>query len=103
LSVLVDTSVWIEFFRARPSLPSERLSALAELTAEGEVVTVEAIRAEVLSGRLDAKAAGEITAAFDVLRTVDLDWSSRSSWDQLIGLGESRTGRGFRCRASSTE
>jgi predicted nucleic acid-binding protein len=86
LSVLVDTSVWIEYFRERPSLSPERLSALAELIREDEVVTIEAIRAEVLSGRLDPEAADDIAASFGALRTIDLDWSKRSSWDELVEL-----------------
>jgi predicted nucleic acid-binding protein len=92
VSLLVDTGVWIEFFRERPSLPAEALARLAELVREDQVVIIEPVRAELLSGRLSAERRGEISDTLDALRRVDLDWSARKTWDDIVSLAASAHG-----------
>ncbi len=86
MKVLVDTSVWIEFFRARPQLPRDSLDFLDLLIADDRAVTILPIQAEVLSGRVSTKREREIREAFGALEHVDLDWNASSTWDDVVAL-----------------
>lgn len=81
--VLVDTSVWIEFFRRRPSVDIAPLELLIE---ERRVATCLPIRTEVLSGQMDSKTKNVIEGALDAMISVDPDWNAKSIWDQIAGL-----------------
>lgn len=83
MRVLVDSSVWIEFFRPRPSLA---LGALESLIQERQVVTCLPIKTEVLSGRITGATRTLVQQAFDAMDFVDLDWNSKATWDELIHI-----------------
>lgn len=86
--VLVDTSVWIEFFAKRPRISNDSVLSLKELISNGDVVLIEPIRAELLSGHVVPKLKNEIVSYFDALDMIDLDWNSRKTWDDIIALAE---------------
>jgi predicted nucleic acid-binding protein len=86
--ILVDTSMWIEFFSKTPRVNVEILSSLSEAITDQEAVIIEAIRAELLLGHIPPKLRSEITQALDSLDLVDLDWNSRDTWDQIVLLAE---------------
>ena len=75
--VLVDTSVWISFFRKGRSPEARHLDGLLEL---GTVVTCAPIRAEVVSG---AKTEGEFRQIRDLFSGLQVLESSQEVWDRL--------------------
>ena len=86
MRVLVDTSVWAEYFRSRPALPRRQLDALAVLIENDEVVTVMPIEAEVLSGKIPRAKEVDVHAAFEALEHIDPDWNARTTWDAIVAL-----------------
>ncbi|MBI2982172.1 MAG: PIN domain-containing protein [Deltaproteobacteria bacterium] len=83
MSVLVDTSVWIEFFRPKPPID---ISPLDLLIREREVTTCRPIIAEVLSGKMSSGTRSTVSRALNALTLVDLDWNIGSSWEKVIDL-----------------
>jgi predicted nucleic acid-binding protein len=83
MRVLVDSSVWIEFFAPKSSLPP---GSLEELISQRQVATCQPIKAEVLSGKMDPAARRAVEAAFDAMDFVDLDWNSEKTWRGLVEL-----------------
>ncbi|MBM3391979.1 MAG: PIN domain nuclease [Betaproteobacteria bacterium] len=69
--ILVDSSVWIDYFRGTASRKSE---FLARQIDDGgvEIVAGDLIVAEVLQGFRSEKQAREAVAAFDLIETVDI-------------------------------
>lgn len=61
MSVIVDTSVWVEYFRAK------RAHALDDLLAEGLVVLAPVVLAEILSAPLTRGERRELTELFATL------------------------------------
>lgn len=86
--VLLDTSVWIEFFAKKPKISMATNSSLQELISNGDVVIIEPIRAELLSGRIEADLKNEILSLFDALDMIDLDWNNRNTWNDIIALAD---------------
>ena len=82
--ILVDTSVWIEFFRPHPSKLNSLL--LENLIEEGEVVTCFPIWAEVLSGKMTLKTRQTVSDAFKSMIFIDVDLNSPQTWEELIEL-----------------
>ena len=60
---LVDTSVWVDFFKARPTPPVERLKAL--LTAGTEVGLTATILQEILQGTADDRQFAKYRSYFE--------------------------------------
>jgi predicted nucleic acid-binding protein len=87
MSVLVDSSVWIEFFRSRTRLDSTALGALARFIERDQAVTILPIEVEVLSGHPSPRVERTIREAFAALRHVDLDWNASTTWQHLSALG----------------
>ncbi|OGQ05437.1 MAG: hypothetical protein A2W61_05765 [Deltaproteobacteria bacterium RIFCSPLOWO2_01_44_7] len=83
--VLLDTFVWIEFFKNRPSIPLEPLELLLE---ERKIAICHPIRAEILSGRMTPKTQNIIVRAMEAISFVDLDWNSQKTWDQIADLAQ---------------
>jgi predicted nucleic acid-binding protein len=81
--VLVDTSVWAEYFRRHSRLSAGALDRLQELVRDDLVATVLPIRAEVLSGRVKKEREAEVRAAFASLRSADLDWNAAPTWGDI--------------------
>ena len=60
---LVDTSVWVDFFKASPTPPVERLKAL--LTAGTEVGSTATILQEILQGTADDRQFAKYRSYFE--------------------------------------
>ncbi|HVR41471.1 MAG TPA: PIN domain-containing protein [Thermoanaerobaculia bacterium] len=69
MRVLVDTSVWVDFFNRHPSAQTETLASLLE--EEADVVTCGLIVAEVLQGLREAKSRSAIETHFR-----EMEWLS---------------------------
>ena len=67
MRVLVDTSVWIDFFNGHPSSEAETLAGLIE--DEVELLTCGVIVAEFMQGIRDSEALGKLEFHFQ-----DMDW-----------------------------
>lgn len=78
MSVVVDSSVWIEFFRGRT------FPALEEALAEGRVLLPPIVVAELTSG---AQSRGDSRRVQELLRELDLVETPRDHW---IRVGELR-------------
>jgi predicted nucleic acid-binding protein len=86
MRILVDTSVWAEFFRSRPAIPRQAVTTLRALIEDDRVVTLLPIEAEVLSGRIAGTKESEVRRAFAAIEHIDLDWSARTTWDGIVDL-----------------
>lgn len=86
--VLVDTSVWIEFFAPRSTLSKDFLSVLQANIADNNVVIVHPIRAELLSGHITKSHRQEMDHLFTALEFIDVDWSKRECWDEIAVLAD---------------
>jgi predicted nucleic acid-binding protein len=87
VNVVVDSSVWIEFFRGRT------FPALEEALAEGRVLLPPIVVAESTSG---AQSRGDARRVRELLQELDLVETSRDHW---IRAGELR--RNLRARGLS--
>ena len=89
--VLVDTSVWAEYFRQHPRLASRELDRLDELIGDDLAGIVHPVRTEVLSGRVKKAREAEVRAALYALRSLDPDWNARDVWDAIAqAAGDAR-------------
>lgn len=75
--VLVDTSVWVEFFRNSDSLPAQRLDVLLNI---GPVATCDPIRAEVVSGAPTQKEFERLGRLFSALISLP---APKDVWRQI--------------------
>ena len=76
--ILVDTSVWLEFFRVRDSLYGEALDHLLE---EERVCTTNLIKAEIIPGARTPKQFRELKGYFNAL---PLAAEPASLWEEII-------------------
>lgn len=90
--VLLDTSVWIEYFRPRPQINPAIVALLLE---ERRVVTCLPVRAELYSGVYFPEARRKFVWAFDASRTIDPDWNAVGTWDQLASFAQVAHRRGL--------
>lgn len=81
MMVLVDSSVWIEFFQKSPAISTTDLELLIE---ERKVVTCLPVMAEVLSGKMSSKVRQTVRHAFEAMTFVDLNWNAAETWHQLV-------------------
>ena len=84
--VVVDTSVWVEYFKSKPSIDTQ---ALDRLILEAEVSICLAIYAEIFSGQMTAAAKVELRSLFVVMNFFDLDWNKKEIWQSLGDLADS--------------
>jgi predicted nucleic acid-binding protein len=84
--VLVDTSVWVEFFRPLPALSGDALASLDLLLEEDRAATVLPVEAEILSGKLDGRKRREVRDAFDAMKHIDPDWNARDVWKRVAEM-----------------
>lgn len=82
--VLIDTSVWIEFFKPHASWINSLF--LESLIEEGEMATCFPIWAEVLSGEMTPKTRQTVSDAFKSMIFVDVDLNSSQTWEELIEM-----------------
>lgn len=76
--IVVDTSVWIDFFRGRQPV-AEKLTALLE---QDEVALPIPVRIEILSGakRAERPRLGRLLSALPVLYPTDASWQRVEAW-----------------------
>src|SRR6185503_3010577 len=77
MRVLVDTSVWVDFFNGHPSRQAETLAHL--IREETDVVTCGLIVSEVLQGLRESKSLSTIERHFR-----DMDWLSPTEPDTYL-------------------
>jgi len=78
--VMVDTSVWIEYFKSRPRIDTHKLDALI---LEVQVSTCLPIYAEVLSGQMNAQTRIIVEEIFKAMNVYNLDWNQMDLWEKL--------------------
>lgn len=78
--ILVDTSVWLEFFRVQDSPYGEALDQLLE---EERVCTSDLIKAEIIPGARTPKQFRELKEYFDAL---PLAREPASLWEEIIDV-----------------
>lgn len=78
--ILVDTSVWLEFFRAQDSPYAEALDQLLE---DEQVCTTDLIKAEIIPGARTPRQFRELKDYFDAL---PLAREPASLWEEIIDL-----------------
>src|SRR3990167_5520586 len=83
--VLIDSSVWVEFFGANPS---PEIAYLDQLILEKKIATCLPIMAEVLSGAMSNRTRTIVQESFESMVFIDLDWKSKYVWEQLALLAE---------------
>jgi predicted nucleic acid-binding protein len=88
--VLVDSSVWIDFYR--PSCSDEIRRRILEALAAESVFTASIIVAEVVQGAPDEDLLEELTRDFSALHTVEVDFDVGASAAR-IGYALRRRGR----------
>lgn len=86
MTVLVDSSVWIDFFSGHPT------PALEQALADSAVVVPPLVLAELISG---ARTAGERATLNDALGDLPLHPTPREHWVRVGELRRSLAGRGI--------
>ena len=86
LPVLIDTSVWIDYFSPRPKISQKTLSHLRHFILNDEALIIDPIRAELLSGQIRLSKHSELDRLLSSLTQIDLNWSLRETWDSLVKL-----------------
>jgi len=81
MRILVDTSVWVDFFNGHPSRQAETLAHL--IREEADLVTCGLIVSEVLQGLRQAKSLAKIGQHFR-----EMDWLSPKEPDTYIEAAE---------------
>lgn len=76
--ILVDTSIWLEFFKTKDSVYGDILDRLLE---EGRVCTTSLIKAEIIPGAKTLKRFRELNDYFDALPPVG---EPASLWRDII-------------------
>lgn len=69
MSVIFDTSIWIEFFKGKP----EYFEICQQLLEKGEVKTIEIIFAELLQGALNKREIDMIKGYYQLVPKVEID------------------------------
>ena len=93
--ILVDTSVWIDFFRKSPTPESRTLHSLLE---QDELLAITGlIFAEILQGVRDGKSLEKVKRALGVLTI--LDPSSLATYEAAAGIYRSCRARGATIRS----
>ncbi|MBI5299568.1 MAG: PIN domain-containing protein [Deltaproteobacteria bacterium] len=90
--VLVDTSVWIEFFKKSSFAESAQLEMLIE---ERRVATCLPIRAEVLSGQMSSQNRLVVSQAFQSMHQLNPDWNKQETWEKIIEFAHLAWRNGF--------
>ncbi|MBI2082888.1 MAG: PIN domain-containing protein [Deltaproteobacteria bacterium] len=86
--ILIDTSIWIEYFQKKPTVD---VSAVDLLIEERSAATCLPIKAEVLSGEMTTQTRSVVTLALNALESIDPNWNSDDIWNQITQLSiESR-------------
>ncbi len=69
MSLILDTSIWIEFFKGKP----EYFDTCQQFIEKGEVKTIEIIFAELLQGALNKREVEMIKAYYELIPKIEID------------------------------
>jgi len=69
MSIIFDTSIWIEYFRGN----DEYFSLCQELIEKGEAKTIELIFAELLQGALNKRETEMIKSYFELIPKIEIN------------------------------
>ena len=86
--ILVDTSVWIQFFRGKNRSLCEHLQELLDLD---HVIVAAPVRIEILSGcsRIDLARLGRLLSALPIFYPSHNTWEIMERWiEQAISVGK---------------
>lgn len=82
--VLIDTSIWIEFFRKDSKQITQQL--VADLIEQDDVGVCNVIQAEVFSAPIDCKTMKELQKSFEALYQINVDLNQKETWNKLIEM-----------------
>ncbi len=86
--VVVDTSLWIEYFAKPVRTHSKTLDELDQLIEDGVVAIVQPIRAELKSGIIKSSKLAQFDRVIGSLENADPDWNSELTWAMVAKLAE---------------
>ncbi len=91
--IVVDTSVWIDFFRSRPGAAAKHLGSLLDAD---EVALVAPVRIELVSGvrRTESARLKRVLSALPMWRPTDATWATMEAWAERAGARGQRFGVG---------
>ena len=84
--ILVDSSIWVDFYKESSSQIADSLTALIQ---HDQVATSQPIIAELFSGRMNQEKKQDLFYGFYSFPLLDLDWNDQSVWKKIINLAES--------------
>ena len=82
--ILIDTSVWIEFFKSQSATINPHIIEL--LLEEEKLATCFPVITEVLSGDMSNKNRAIAWEGFTSMTSFNLDLNSKHTWEELIEL-----------------
>ena len=85
MQVLLDTSVWVDFFKTHHRVST---ALVEELLVQGRVVTCKPIFTEILSASLTLPVQKTIRDSFRALDFIDPDWNSDETWKKIVELAQ---------------
>lgn len=91
--IVVDTSVWVAFFRAGSAATTAHLQSLLD---QDEVVLVAPVRIELISGakRSDMPSLKRVLSALPLWLPTDATWTTMATWAEHGGARGLRFGVG---------
>src|SRR5690606_21167998 len=69
MSIILDTSIWIEYFKGK----EEYFDTCQQFIEKGEIKTIEVIFAELLQGALNKREVKMIKAYYELIPKVEID------------------------------
>ena len=69
MTIIVDTSIWIEFFRGR----AEYFDICQQLLEKAEIRTIEIIFAELLQGAFDKREVEAIKSYYELIPKIEIE------------------------------
>jgi hypothetical protein len=89
--IVVDTSIWVAFFRGRDGKLVDRVGRVLD---DDEVCLTAPVRVEILSGasRTDLLRLRRLFEAFPVFRPTDSTWERIDAWIDVAGRRGQRFG-----------
>lgn len=92
MKVLIDSSVWIDVFSRRPTVPLEYFRGTLDAHV---VVTIQAIINEVLAGAVSSRAATQVIRILGACDPVDPSWDDAGSWNALLEIARKARSAGI--------
>lgn len=86
MKVIVDTSIWVEFFQRQQNPQHPLAQRLWTLLESDQLATLYPIQTEILSGPLTPAHLEIFKEAFSSMTHLDLAWEKKESWQQVAEL-----------------